>query len=292
MESSREILINLDRLQLKMDEHGMDAVVARAGVNYTYLSGIAYPGTLARHLDLADSPRGTYLIWPRVGEPIIVLNAIAEELTRRNSWVKSFEVYEGYVEHPAERVAKAIVQMDLSGATVGFERNFISAGDWEFLQLRLPSMRMVDSTRMMDEVRAIKTEGEIRLIREGAKILDNAYAKVFKQIRPGVRERDVHAAIVAECLAGGCEFVHGILTQIAIRSPMRAKATLFLLQVMQCGRTTWRTSKDIRGINRAVPSWDHQPMSSSSNIGLCAIFIAFPLINAEQETAPVRSTIS
>jgi Xaa-Pro aminopeptidase len=65
MEPSKEILINLERLQLKMDEYGMDAVVARAGINYTYLSGIAYPGTLARHLDLTDSPRGTYLIWPR-----------------------------------------------------------------------------------------------------------------------------------------------------------------------------------------------------------------------------------
>jgi Xaa-Pro aminopeptidase len=211
MKASRESLINLDRIQLKMDEYDMDALVARAGVNYTYLSGIAYPGTLARHLDLADSPRGTYLIWPRVGEPRIVLNAIAEELTRRDSWVRSFEVYEGYVEHPAERVAKTIVQMGLSGATVGFERNFIGAGDWEIFRSRLRSMRMVDSTRMMDEVRAIKTEGEIRLLREGAKILDDAYTKVFKQIRPGLRERDVHAAIVAECLAGGCEFVHGIL---------------------------------------------------------------------------------
>jgi|tagenome__1003787_1003787.scaffolds.fasta_scaffold20760812_2 Xaa-Pro aminopeptidase len=211
MEPSKEILINLERLQLKMDEYGMDAVVARAGINYTYLSGIAYPGTLARHLDLTDSPRGTYLIWPRRGEPKIVLNAIAEELTRRDSWVNSFEVYEGYVEQPAERVAKAIVNMGLSSATVGFERNFISAGDWDTLRSRLPSTRMVDCTLMMDEVRAIKTPGEIALLRRGADILDGAYAKVFKQIRPGFRERDVHAAIVSECIVNGCEFVHGIL---------------------------------------------------------------------------------
>jgi Xaa-Pro aminopeptidase len=49
------------------------------------------------------------------------------------------------------------------------------------------------------------------LLREGANVLDRAYAKVFKEIRPGVRERDVHAAIVADCISGGCEFVHGIL---------------------------------------------------------------------------------
>jgi Xaa-Pro aminopeptidase len=211
MKGSRELLINVERLQLKMDEYRMDAVVARAGINYTYLSGIAYPGTLARHLDLTDSPRGTYLIWPRLGEPTIVLNAIAEELTRRDSWVDSFEVYEGYVEQPAERVVKTMLNMGLAGARVGFEQSFISAGDWEIFRSGIPSMRMIDSTGMMDEVRAIKTQGEIALLCEGANVLDRAYAKVFKEIRPGVRERDVHAAIVAECIGGGCEFVHGIL---------------------------------------------------------------------------------
>jgi Xaa-Pro aminopeptidase len=65
MKKSREILVNLDRLNQKLDEHGLAAVVARAGVNYTYLSGVSYPGTLARHLDLTDSPRGTFVVWPR-----------------------------------------------------------------------------------------------------------------------------------------------------------------------------------------------------------------------------------
>jgi Xaa-Pro aminopeptidase len=52
----RESLVNVDRLNQKMDEHGLAAVVARSGVNFTYLSGVVYPGTLARHLDLTDSP--------------------------------------------------------------------------------------------------------------------------------------------------------------------------------------------------------------------------------------------
>ena len=58
MKKSRDILINLDRLNQKMDEYGLAGIVARAGVNYTYLSGVSYRGTLARHLDLTDSPPG------------------------------------------------------------------------------------------------------------------------------------------------------------------------------------------------------------------------------------------
>ena len=211
MKKSREILVNLDRLNQKLDEHGLAAVVARAGVNYTYLSGVSYPGTLARHLDLTDSPRGTFVVWPREGEPRTVLNAFAEGLTRRDSWIELIEVYEAYREPPVERLATVISEMGLADAVIGFERNFLSAADWESLRALLPKLRMVDSTAVMDEVRAVKTPGEVALLKRAADILDDAYAAVLPTIRPRMRERDVHARLVAECLVRGCEFVHGIL---------------------------------------------------------------------------------
>ena len=45
-------IANVDRLHAYMDRNNLAAVVARSGRNFTYLSGIAYPGTLARLLDL------------------------------------------------------------------------------------------------------------------------------------------------------------------------------------------------------------------------------------------------
>ena len=67
MKAAVKDFVQLERLTQQMDTRGLDAIVARAGINFTYLAGFAYPGTLARHLDLADSPRGVYLIWPRTG---------------------------------------------------------------------------------------------------------------------------------------------------------------------------------------------------------------------------------
>ncbi len=75
----RQVIANVARLHEYMDRHRLAVVVARSGQNFTYLSGLAYPGTLARHLDLPDSVRGVLLVWPRHGEPVIVLNPIAEE---------------------------------------------------------------------------------------------------------------------------------------------------------------------------------------------------------------------
>ena len=88
----RKVTANVPRLEALMARAGLDAIVARSGINFTYLSGLAYPGTLARHLELPDSPRGVFLVWPRQGDPVIVLNSIAEQLTRRDSWVGKIEV--------------------------------------------------------------------------------------------------------------------------------------------------------------------------------------------------------
>ena len=44
----REASANIERLNTLMDDHGLAAVVVRSGMNFTYLSGVVYPGTLAR----------------------------------------------------------------------------------------------------------------------------------------------------------------------------------------------------------------------------------------------------
>src|SRR5688500_1356294 len=84
-EPKREVIANVARLHQYMDRHRPAAVVARSGMNFTYLSGLAYPGTLARHLHLPDSVRGVMVVWPRHGAPVVVLNKIAEGRTSRDS---------------------------------------------------------------------------------------------------------------------------------------------------------------------------------------------------------------
>src|SRR5215204_5787798 len=94
--SNRRVLANIDRLNTYMDKNGLSAVAVRSGINFTYLSGMAMPGTLARHLDTAATVRGFMLLWPRRGEPVIVLDSFAEKIARRESWVPRLEIYQAY----------------------------------------------------------------------------------------------------------------------------------------------------------------------------------------------------
>jgi Xaa-Pro aminopeptidase len=210
-DTEQRVIANVPRLHEFMDRHRLAGVVVRSGTNVTYLSGFAYPGTLARHLDLPDSVRGVLLLWPRHGEPVIVLNAIAEGLTRRDSWVRRIEVYDTYTESPYRRLALVLEAAGLARERVGFEKSYVSAAHWEEVQGHLPHLQMIDCARMMDEVRWVKTPGEIARLKVGADLLDDAYLEVFPTIRPGETERAVHSRIIGSCLRRGASWAHGIL---------------------------------------------------------------------------------
>lgn len=206
-----ESIANVSRLHELMDRDGLSCVVARSGSNFTYLAGFDYAGTLARHLDFSDSPRGVALVWPRDGEPVLVLNRIAAQRAERDSWVRRIEVYDDYGESMWARVAQVLRDLGIAGERLGFEKAVISAVHWRELEATLPDADLFDCTRMMHEVRWIKTHGEIALIREGARLLDEVYLEVFPTVRDGESESALHARLIAACLAKGANWAHGIL---------------------------------------------------------------------------------
>ena len=217
-ESRREIVANVDRLKRLMDRDGLDAIVARSGTNFTYLTGFYSPGTLGRHLDFPDSPRETLVVWPRRGEPVMILNHMGVALAKRDSWLPNVELYEPYAESPYETVANVVSKMGLKDATIGVETTYLSAARWEELKSLLPKARFIDCVRTMDEVRWVKTPAEVELLTEAANILDEAYLEVFSEVREGDTERAVHSRIVGSCLRRGARYVHGLLN--CSRNPM------------------------------------------------------------------------
>src|SRR5216684_5149498 len=119
----RNIIANIDRLNDYMDRNGLAAVAVRSGINFTYLSGMAMPGTLARHLDIASTVRGFMVLWPRKGGPVLILDAFAEKLARRESWIERVELYQAYTESLYKKLAHLIADYGLASARIGFEKD-------------------------------------------------------------------------------------------------------------------------------------------------------------------------
>ena len=202
---------NVDRLSALMDEHELDAVVVRAGHNVTYLSGIVYPGTLARHLDMSDSRRGVLVVWPRHAEPVVIYDSIAAGPSERDSCISKHHVFDGFNDDCFTALVTVLSTLGLTDARVGFESNLVGHADWVFVQSQLPALQMKDCTATLDQTRWIKTAEEVELLRAGARVLDECYLDVLPQTRPGDTERDVHARLIAGCIERGANWAHGIL---------------------------------------------------------------------------------
>lgn len=205
----RASIANIERLHRLMDEQALDALVIRSGINFTYLAGFAYAGTNARHLDFADSPRPVFVIWPRHGNPILILNSAAEPVARRDSWIETIELYASYVEQPIAKVASVLRALGVAEGRVGFEDSYFSVPHYNALTSDLPRLTLVECTALMERVRWIKTPGEIALIKRAADVLDDAFAEVFATLRAGDSERLAHSRMVGSCMRDGAMFAHG-----------------------------------------------------------------------------------
>jgi Xaa-Pro aminopeptidase len=205
----REPLANLPRLRALMAREKFDAVIARSGINFTYLAGVAYPGTLGRHLELADSPRPVYAVWPREGEPILIVNPLGEQLTRRDGAVANVVGYNNNTDRPLDVLCDVLRSMGVAEGRIGYEESYVSAPQLAALTAALPRAQLADCTRLFEYVRWIKTPGEIALIKRAADLLDDAFLEVYPTIRVGESERSVHARLVAACMQRGAAFAHG-----------------------------------------------------------------------------------
>lgn len=205
----KQPIANLPRLEALMERDGFDAVIARSGVNFTYLAGVAYPGTLGRHLDLADSPRPVYVVWPRRGAPVAIVNPLADGLTRRDGCIQRVVVYNSYTDRPLDVLCTVLTELGLGDARIGCEESYFGGAQRAALAAALPRLRLADCTAMLDEVRWIKTPGEIALLKRAADLLDESFLEVFASMREGETERSAHARLVAACLMRGAAFAHG-----------------------------------------------------------------------------------
>jgi Xaa-Pro aminopeptidase len=87
----------------------------------------------------------------------------------------------------------------------------LSAAHWQEIQRALPGLVMVNCSRIMDEVRWIKTSAEVVQQKRAADLLDDVLAETFPTIREGEAEREVHGRMLAAFTRRGAGFVHGIL---------------------------------------------------------------------------------
>ena len=108
------------------------------------------------------------------------------------------------VRHPMDYLAAQIVDRGWGGQAIGVEMDnyWFSAKAFASLQNSLPNARFADATGLVNWQRGVKSERELRYMRNAGRIVERMHERIRETIRPGLRKCD----LVAEIYDAGLRF--------------------------------------------------------------------------------------
>ncbi|NIN53738.1 MAG: M24 family metallopeptidase [Nitrososphaeria archaeon] len=204
--------LNFDRAYEKMDKYGLDALVASTSENVVYVGDHwSLNQWMLKYVPV-------YVVLPRDGHAAIVstigdLDVVADT----QPWIKEIRCYGTfYIEPPEtedlteaeerlyslirgtkveanhiEALVKTLEEKGLHDKTLGIDERGITHPTWEELKARLPRAQLKEAYSILREIRMVKTEKEVELLKKAANISERAVEAAFNIVREGVSELDL-----------------------------------------------------------------------------------------------------
>jgi Xaa-Pro aminopeptidase len=165
----------ISRLQEKVHERGLDALLVSSLPHIRYLTGFSGSNALcivgaARRFFLTDvrytlQSRQEVKGWRRVVSPLGLYESAAEQ----------------------RLLARA--------RNVGFEEEHVTQAQYRTLRRLFPGVRFRTTSGLVEEMTLVKDPSEIGRIKRAVDLTDAVFAEILSDIRPGVREREIAAEI-------------------------------------------------------------------------------------------------
>jgi Xaa-Pro aminopeptidase len=95
---------------------------------------------------------------------------------------------------------------------IGIEAGFLPADAYLVLKDAMPGSEIVDAVFTLERLRAVKTAGELQLLRQASEGVIDAMLAVFSTVRPGQTKRDVVEALRREETVRGLLFEYCLIT--------------------------------------------------------------------------------
>jgi Xaa-Pro dipeptidase len=210
-----KMLINVERLQAKMDEEGLDGLVAATLPNVYYfagfyslaLSGFPYEGQCYAVIT-RDEPVKPYVVSSTVeldqvldGYPVkgtVNFGRFYREspfggidLTPEEKQLKAMSVDVKPQASPLEALIVALKKMGLANKKVGIDELGFKAEFFPQLVEKLPEAQFTKASDLIRWVRRVKTPEEVRRLREVVKITERAMLAATAIAREGVTEYEL-----------------------------------------------------------------------------------------------------
>jgi Xaa-Pro dipeptidase len=183
-------------VRAEMAKRGVDILLIHTPENMLYLTGYQTAGYFSYQC----------LALPIDGEPAILTRKMEEGNARLLSWVQHRFSYTDM----EDKVAKTIqmVRQFSRVERLGIEKCswFLTVANYERLVELLGPIQVLDCSKLVDQVRLVKSVQEITYIREAARIADVAMTAGMQSIREGATENDIAAAVSDAAIRAGSEY--------------------------------------------------------------------------------------
>jgi ectoine hydrolase len=207
-----------------MQSAGIDVLLVSSPENINYLTGYAGWSFYVPQLAVVDLHEE---------EPLFVtrqMDAASAELTAFMAADRLVGYPESYIgtdqRDPMQFVGERLRERGLGTRRLGVEKraHFFSVRSYETLRQTLPDADFVDADLLVDWVRLVKSDAEIRIMRQAGIIADRAMHGATTAIAPGVRECDAAAALYAAQLRAQDGFGGGVPNSVLMPAGARTRA--------------------------------------------------------------------
>jgi len=194
------------RVQAQMNANGFDLLLSCDPANMNYLTG--YDGWSFYTPQLVAVPANG-------DEPICIVRGIDQPGGVVTCYLREENILgypDDYVQstdkHPMEWMAEVFISRGLDTGTIAVDMDayYYSARAHAALVAALPNAAFVDSGKLVNWARLIKSDAEIRYMREAAQLIELAMRAGIDAINPGVRQCDAVADIQNAQIRGKSEF--------------------------------------------------------------------------------------
>lgn len=126
------------------------------------------------------------------------------------------------IKHEAKAILSIKAELERQKINqLGIEKNHVTYGTYLTYKEDIGSVELIDTEGIVEGLRLYKDESEIAIMREAARIADEAYSHIIQFMRPGLTERDV--ALELEFFmrkAGAKQSSFDIITASGVRSAL------------------------------------------------------------------------
>lgn len=228
------ILFDYDKASHVMEEHGIDILLPNSFLNAGYLADHwkhELVSSFGAYLTSDDGVPFLCLVGlPRDQkiEPFVTCRTGGEEsdMFYTGVWIEDkrrwgpalsnreetspFGLYDRVYGNPLEAAADALRDRGLDRGIIGLELRFLGVEPYHRLKSLLPETRFVDALPLLNELRMVKSEEEVRRMRIAAQATEQATEAAFATVEEGVTGLDLERVIGASHYQAGVrhEWVH------------------------------------------------------------------------------------